>query len=52
MEARFKLSKNSGTPDIDTTMYRSLVGSLRYLVHTRPDIMFAVGYVSRFMERP
>ena len=33
-------------------MYRSLVGSLRYLVHTRPDISFAVGYVSRFMEKP
>jgi hypothetical protein len=25
---------------------------LRYLVHTRPDIAFAVGYMSRFMERP
>jgi hypothetical protein len=28
------------------------VGSLRYLVHTRPDIAFAVGFVSRFMESP
>jgi len=28
------------------------VGSLRYLVHTRPDLAFAVGYVSRLMERP
>ena len=34
------------------TLYRSIVGSLRYLVHTRPDIAFAVGYVSRFMEDP
>ena len=33
-------------------MYRSLVGSLRYLVHTRPNITYAVGYVSRFMEKP
>jgi hypothetical protein len=28
------------------------VGCLRYLVHTRPDIAFTIGYVSRFMERP
>jgi hypothetical protein len=33
-------------------MYRSLVGSLRYLIHVGPDIAFAVGYVSRFMEKP
>ena len=32
--------------------YRSIVGGLRYLVHMRPDIAFAVGYVSRFMEDP
>ena len=37
---------------MDATFYRSIVGSLRYLVHTRPDITFAVGYVSRFMEAP
>ena len=33
-------------------MYRSIVGSLRYLVNTRPDIAFAVGIVSWFMESP
>jgi hypothetical protein len=32
--------------------YRSMVGCLRYLVHTRSDISFAVGYASRFMEAP
>ena len=52
MEARFKLSKVSSAPPIDTTAYKSIVGSLRYLVHTRPDIMYSVGYVSRFMETP
>ena len=31
---------------------KSLVGSLRYLTSTRPDILFAVGVVSRFMEAP
>ena len=28
------------------------MGSLRYLVHTWPDLTFAVGYVSRFIQRP
>jgi hypothetical protein len=52
MEARCQLSKESkGTP-VDATLYRSILGSLRYLVHTRPDIAFAVGYLSRFMEAP
>ena len=33
-------------------MYRQLVGSLIYLTLTRPDITFAVGIVSRFMQKP
>lgn len=52
MEPRLKLSKKSSNPPVDASMYRSIVGSLRYLVHSRPDISFAVGYVSRFMEAP
>jgi hypothetical protein len=52
MEPRLKLSKVSSSPPVDATEYRGVVGSLRYLVHTRPDISFSVGYVSRFMEHP
>lgn len=52
MEQRLKLSNHSDAPPVDSTGYRSIVGSLRYLVHTRSDIAFAVGYVSRFMEAP
>ncbi|XP_074378475.1 secreted RxLR effector protein 161-like [Apium graveolens] len=37
---------------VDTTQFKSLVGGLRYLVHTRPDIAFSVGIVNRFMEKP
>ena len=52
MEARLKLSKDSSAPKVDASKYRSTIGSLRYLVHTRPDLAFAVGYMSRFMEAP
>uniref|UniRef100_A0ACD5WTY3 Uncharacterized protein n=1 Tax=Avena sativa TaxID=4498 RepID=A0ACD5WTY3_AVESA len=52
MEPRLKLSKASKQEPTDATLYRSLVGGLRYLCHTRPDICFAVGYISRFMESP
>jgi len=52
MEEWLKLTKASTTTKVDATLYWSIVGGLRYLVHTRPDIAFAVGYVSRFMEDP
>lgn len=32
--------------------YRSLVGSLLYFTHSRLDISFVVGCVSRFMTNP
>nr|XP_051229778.1 uncharacterized mitochondrial protein AtMg00810-like [Lolium perenne] len=35
MEKKLKLSKKGGGEAVDGTLYRSIVGSLRYLVHTR-----------------
>uniref|UniRef100_A0ACD5TR82 Uncharacterized protein n=1 Tax=Avena sativa TaxID=4498 RepID=A0ACD5TR82_AVESA len=52
MECRLKLSKHDGAEAVDASHYRSVVGSLRYLVNTRPDIACAVGMVSRYMEAP
>ena len=52
MEERLKLTKASTTAKVDATLYWSIIGGLCYLVHTRPDIAFAVVYVSRFMEDP
>ncbi|XP_066374741.1 uncharacterized mitochondrial protein AtMg00810-like [Miscanthus floridulus] len=50
MEERLKLTKVSTAAKVDATLYQSIIGSLRYLVYTRPDIAFVVGYVSHFME--
>jgi len=52
MEARLKLTKKSTSPLVDATAYRCIIGSLRYLVNTRPELAFAVGYVNRFLEEP
>jgi hypothetical protein len=47
-----KLIKEDRAPKTDGKAYRSLVGSLLYLTATRPDILFAVNYLSRFMQNP
>ncbi|XP_066354435.1 secreted RxLR effector protein 161-like [Miscanthus floridulus] len=52
MENKLKLSKEDKSPPVDATKYRSVIGSLRYLVNTRPDIAYSVGIVSRHMENP
>ncbi|KAF2284335.1 hypothetical protein GH714_020616 [Hevea brasiliensis] len=53
MEPRTKMSKfGNGEPSVDETQYRSVIGSLRYLVHTRPDLAYSVGVMSRYMEAP
>lgn len=38
--------------DIDATTFKPLVGCLRCLCNTRPDICYTVGIVSRFMDNP
>ena len=37
---------------VDPTFFKSLIGSLRYLTCTRPDILYTIGLVSRYMENP
>jgi hypothetical protein len=52
MEACVHLSKFSTCDPVYATEYRSIIGSMRYLTHNLPDITFAVGVVSRYMENP
>ncbi|KAJ9554040.1 hypothetical protein OSB04_018085 [Centaurea solstitialis] len=52
MEPGLKLSKAENEPEVEATHYRKLVGCLRYLLHTRPDLTYSVGVVSRYMQSP
>jgi hypothetical protein len=52
MEVRLKLLKKDGAQKFDATEFRSVIGCLRYLVNSRPDIALSVGVASRFMEEP
>lgn len=52
MDPKEFIHKDERGVAVDATEFKSLVGGLRYLVHTRPDIAYSVGIVSRFMEKP
>lgn len=47
-----RLSINEGVPLADSFLYRSTIGALQYLTHTRPDIAFIVNHLSQFLQRP
>jgi hypothetical protein len=48
-----KMNEASSVSDeIDPHVYRQLIGSLMYLVNTRPDICYAVNVLSQFMSQP
>ena len=47
-----KTELEEDNPLTDKGRFQRLVGKLIYLAHTRPDIGFAVGLVSRFMNKP
>jgi hypothetical protein len=46
------MSKNDEWEKLNSTRFKSLVGSLRYLACTRLNILYGVGLVSWFMETP
>lgn len=48
----FKIDKDENGTEVDSPFYKQLVGSMMYLTTTRPDIMYAVNLISRYMSKP
>ena len=44
--------RKSKVGSVDPTYFKILVGSLRYLTCTRPDILYGVSLISRYTETP
>nr|GFA75122.1 ribonuclease H-like domain, reverse transcriptase, RNA-dependent DNA polymerase [Tanacetum cinerariifolium] len=47
-----RLTKKTEGTLVNSTEYQSLIGCLRYLLHTRPDLSYSLGLLSHFMQEP
>ena len=47
-----KLCATCTSSKVDATLYHQLVGSLLYLTHSCPELSFAIGHVSDYMQTP
>ena len=52
MVTTHKLTKNDDSNKVNQTLYRSMIGKLQYVVHSRPDIALSIGIVARFSANP
>ncbi|GKD17786.1 hypothetical protein Tco_1206944 [Tanacetum coccineum] len=52
MATKPKLDADLSGTLVDQTNYRSKIGSLMYLISSRPDIVQAVCYCARYQARP
>ena len=52
MASNLKLLSDASSEAVDAMMYRQMIGSLMYLMNTRPDICFAVNTLSQFFTDP
>ena len=47
-----KLNVDSSGVEVSSTLYRSIIRSLLYLIASRPDIAFSVGVCARYQAAP
>ena len=52
MVSGHKFSKNDDSAEVNQTLYKSMIGELQYVVHSRPNIALSVGIVVRFSTNP
>ncbi|XP_010430806.1 PREDICTED: uncharacterized protein LOC104715053 [Camelina sativa] len=52
MDMNLKLSKSHDEMAVEEQKYRKVIGCLRYLIHTRPDLAYNVGVLSKYMQEP
>ena len=52
MSTSIKLDKDEKGKSIDQTKYWGMIGSLLYLIASRPDIMFSVCMCARYQSNP
>ena len=52
MVKQLKLKTDMNEEFIDPARYKSMVGKLIHLTHSRPDLSYSVGIVSKYMAKP
>ena len=52
VNTKLEIVKEEEEEAVDPTIYKQLVGSLRYLCNSRPDLSFVVGLINRFINNP
>ena len=52
MSSSTKLNVDSSGVEVSPTLYRSIIGSLLYLIANKPDIAFNIGVCARYQATP
>ena len=52
MASNLKLLSDDSSESVDATMYHRIIGSLMYLMNTRPNICFVVNTLTQFLRDP